>query len=296
MPALRTWIADRGLAVLWALQPLVAGPAFAAALSDRSSAVQATASIGLWALWAVTLLALLIPRTTTLTLVRVVIPASVAATLWAAIVTPDPGWRDALALASTALSTALALAPSTGERFVNGSAYGPERRFPLRAPGLVALGLVEVVWAVVVAGAVAGPLLLAAEQWVPGALALLVGWPLAAAASRSLHRLAQRWLVFVPAGITLVDPLALTDAVAVPRARVAAIRLAPADTDAHDLTVGALGLAIEVDLDEPLTITPLTRSSPPATIDVDRLLFTPTRPGALLRAAAARGLPLDAPA
>ena len=76
----------------------------------------------------------------------------------------------------------------------------PDADGVVRAPGIVVLGLGEVVWAAVVVGALAGPLLLAAEQWVAGAIAIVIGWPLARFGSRSLHRLAQRWLVFVPAG------------------------------------------------------------------------------------------------
>jgi hypothetical protein len=227
--------------------------------------------------------------------VRTVVPASVAAALWAALATPEPGWRDALALASTAVAAVAALAPSTGERFVNGSAYGPERRFPLRPPGLVVLGLVEAVWVAVVLGAAAGPLLLAAGQWAAGAVALVLGWPLAYAGSRSLHRLAQRWLVFVPAGLTLVDPLALTDSISMPRLQLAAIGPAPADTAAHDLTAGALGLALQATFAAPLTIVPLRGPGDETAevIEVDEILCTPTRPGAVLREARLRDLPVS---
>lgn len=273
---------------------MTAGPSFGDALDPRSPAFRTTASVGLWALWALTLVGALIPRTATLTLVRVVAPAAAVAAVWAVLATPSPSWRDALALASTALAAVVALAPSTGERFVNGSAYGPERRLPLRAPGLVVLGLVEAVWALVVAGAVVGPLLLAVEQWAAGAILILVGWPLAFLGTRSLHRLAQRWLVFVPAGLALVDPLVLADSVSMPKQAIMSITAAPADTAAHDLTGGALGLALEVSFGEALTIVPLTRSESGLsnTIEVDHLLFTPTRPGVVLREALARGLPV----
>ena len=292
---LRRWIGRWGLAAIWAPQPLLSGPAFAAALDPRSDSFRATVSLALWAVWAVTLVATLVPRTATLTLVRVVLPAAVAAAGWAALATAEPGWRDALALASTATAAVVSLAPATGECFVNGSSYGSEKRFPLRAPGLVAIGLAESVWAAVVVGATAGPLLLAAGEWVAGIAGLVIGWPLAYTGSRSLHRLAQRWLVFVPAGITVVDPLTLTDPIAVSRARITAIGPAPADTVAHDLTAGALGLALQVSLAEPLAIAPLrtTHASTTEVVEVVDVLVTPTRPGAVLREADARGLPLS---
>lgn len=290
---MRAWIQDWGFAILWAIQPLTAGPALGDALDVRSSAFRTTATIGLWALWALTLIAALIPRTATLTLIRVVAPAAVAATAWAVGATDDPDWLGALALVSTAVAAIAALAPSTGERFVNGSAYGPERRLPLRPPGIVVLGLVELVWAVVVVGAVAGPLLMSADQWAAGIAAIVVGWPLAVMGTRSLHRLAQRWLVFVPAGLALVDPLVLADALAIPRAAIASMAAAPADTTAEDLTGGALGLAVEIAFHATQTIVPLARPAPSDsdTVDVPAVLFTPTRPGVVLSEARDRGLP-----
>jgi hypothetical protein len=290
----RRAVENWALAALWAIQPLTAGPAFGAALDPRSDGFRTTATLGLWGIWALTLVAMLVPRTITLTLVRIVTPAAVVAAAWATIATDDPGWRQGLALASTLAAAVLALAPVTGERFVNGSAYGAEHRFPLRAPGLVVLGLVEAVWLAVVAGAVAGPLLFAAEQWVAGAVCTVVGWPLAFAGTRSLHRLAQRWLVFVPAGLALVDPLTLTDSISMPAGVIRSIGPAPADTRAHDLTAGALGLAVEVAFTEPQSIAPLVVDGEgTGLVEVDEILFTPTRPGALLRVAAERRLPIS---
>jgi hypothetical protein len=285
---------DWALPTLWALQPVLAGPTFADALDERSSSFRTATSIGLWIAWAVILVALLIPRTSTLTLIRITIPASVIAATWAAISPPEANWWAGLAVAGTIGATVLSLLPSTGQRFVNGSAYGAERRLPLRAPGPLVLGLVQVVWAVVVAAAVTGPLLLAAEQWAAGAIATVLGWPLALAGTRSLHRLAQRWLVFVPAGLALVDPLLLTDSMSMSRGSITSMALAPADTVAHDLTAGALGLAVELTFARPQELVPLPRrrGERPETITVRQVLVTPTRPGVALREARDRGLPV----
>ena len=76
------------------------------------------------------------------------------------------------------------LSAFTGAVFVNGSAYGDERRLPLRPPAALLLGPLELAWAVCVIGTVAGPLLLAAGSWIVGALALVVGWPAAWFAAR----------------------------------------------------------------------------------------------------------------
>jgi hypothetical protein len=74
-----------------------------------------------------------------------------------------------------------------------------------------------------------------------------------------------------------------------------------ADTRATDLTAGALGLALQADLTEPTPITPTggrmtsgrRKGAPPAAIELSSFLFSPSRPGALLREAKGRRLPVD---
>lgn len=294
MNTVRARIVEWSFVALWGVLPLVAGPAFAEALDTRAASFRTAVGVGLWALWAGTLIGALVPRTSTLTFVRIVVPATVGAAVWSALVTASPGWVDVVALAGTAGAAVLAFAPALGEHFVNGSAYGAERRFPLRPPGVVLLGLVEAVWAAVVAGALAGPLLLAAGQWALGAALTAIGWPVAAMGTRSLHRLAQRWLVFVPAGLALVDPLVLADSISMPRGVVTSIGPAPADTDALDLSGSALGLALEVRFEEPRVVVPLA-GGPGGSPDVEAeaVVFTPSRPGRVLHAAQETNLAID---
>ncbi|HEV7762039.1 MAG TPA: hypothetical protein VGO78_23685, partial [Acidimicrobiales bacterium] len=74
------------------------------------------------------------------------------------------------------------------------------------------------------------------------------------------------------------------------RASVRALGPASAGTDALDLTCGALGLALEAQLVEETdlpTVAP-RRGAPSATVEAQAVLFTPTRPGALLTATRAR--------
>ena len=278
------------LRAVWAVLPFTAGPAFADALGGRSGPVQDVASLGLWAAWAVVLVATLVPHPVSLTVVRSAAPGAVTAALAAAL----DASGSPLAVSTTALAMAVALLPETGTAFVNGPAYPNERRFLLRAPTPLLVGVLGVVWASATAPLVAGPLLLAARQWVAGAVVLAAGVPLSVVLFRAMHGLSRRWLVFVPAGVVLHDHLALADPVLFRRQVVARIGPAPADTDALDLTQTAPGLGLELRLTEEV---PVVRSRPgqrlgePAT--PSRVLFTPTRPGAVLREAAERGLPVD---
>jgi len=126
---------------------------------------------------------------------------------------------------------------------------------------------------------------------VPGAVALAAGLPLAWWGARVLHGLSRRWLVFVPNGVVVHDPLTLADPVLLRRGTVRSLGPAPAGTDAHDLTGGASGLALEVRLTGPLSLLPVTaRRRPTELVDVTAVLVTPGRPGRVLAEARRRGL------
>jgi hypothetical protein len=78
-----------------------------------------------------------------------------------------------------------------------------------------------------------------------------------------------------------------------PRGTIDTFGPAPADTKATDLTGGSWGLALEVAFDEPQTIVPLaTGDEQPRDTEAGALLFTPTRPGHVLREARSRRLPV----
>jgi hypothetical protein len=269
----------------WAVLPFTAGPAFASALRTADGPVRTLASVGLWAGWAVGLAATVVPHPVALTALRVLAPAAVVGTV-AAAVGKHP---SVLAVAWTAVAVALVLAPDTGMLCVNGPAYPNERRFPLRAPAALLVGPIELAWVLAVGGIVAGPLLLAAREWVWGGIAIVAGLPVAWILLRSLHQLSKRWVVFVPAGVVLVDPLGLMDSVLLRRQQVRSLHPAPADTPALDLTQRAPGLALEAVLSEDVDIVlvrPGRRQGEPRR--ADRLLFTPTLPGAVLEEAKTR--------
>ncbi len=277
----------------WLALPFTAGTAIADALAGRSDEVQVVAALLLWAAWAAVILGQLVPRPSGLVGVRVGAVGVALGVLWAADSALDwwVGGMHALVM------LALALVPVTGEWLVNGAAYGYERRYLLRAPAPVLAGPMALATVLLPVGLTAGPLLLAARQWLVGALALGLGLPLAAVLFRALHSMAMRWAVLVPAGFVLKDHLSLLDPVLFRRTDITSLQPAPADTDAMDLTAGALGLALELRLREEQHIDrmrPVRRGSEP--FEVWKLLFTPTRPKPLLADAASRKIKvLDAP-
>jgi len=163
------------------------------------------------------------------------------------------GWALA-ALVFAALAALVSLSPQLAAWFVNGTSYGDEQRLPLRAPGPLLLGPIPLAWLVVVAGSVSGPLLLAAKQWIAGAILTVAGFAAAAIAMRALHNLARRWLVFVPAGVVVHDHLSLGDPVLFKRSAVQSFGPALVDSDALDLSQGALGLALELRVRKPVEL------------------------------------------
>lgn len=280
------------LRLSWVVLPFTVGPVLAAALDPRSIPVRTTASVGLWLGWAVVVVALLVPRDLGLTVLRVVAPGALVVAIAAALEGDASRMAGAVAVSSATIALAVAFLPEIGSIFVNGSAYGDERRHLLRAPGFLLMGPLPLAWAALAAGVVTGPLLLASGRWVAGVLATVAGLAVAAVVGRALHSLTQRWAVLVPAGLVLKDHLAVLDPVLFRRTEVEVLRPAPADTDALDLTVRAPGLALELRLLDKVGLVKVVPGSKGQQGRTARLLFTPTRPGAVLADAGARRIPV----
>jgi hypothetical protein len=277
--------------IAWLSLPLTAGGVLADGFDGRSSAVQLTFAVLAWAVWGAVVLAVLLPRPVGLTALRMAATGALALSVWGAA---DVGsGTDTVLAALVGVPFVLALLPEVGGWFVNGAAYGDERRYLLRAPGALLLGPIPLAVAVAVAGVLAGPLLLAAEQWVLGGIVLVVGLVAARVCLRALHQLTLRWAVLVPAGLVLKDHVTLVDPILFKRTIVEVLRPAPAGTDSLDLTARAPGLAVELVLkeSEPVLLV-MPGREPPKPGHTARLLFTPTRPGALLAEAGTRRIPL----
>jgi hypothetical protein len=278
---------------LWVVLPLAVGPALGAALDPRSAPVQGLGTVLAWGVWAAVLVALLVPRASSLTVVRVGAPAALAAAGWAAGPgSPDDDLtRGVVAVVAAAVALAATLAPSVGDAFVDGSSYGAERRFALRTPPPL-LVLATATWAAMAAATVAGPFLLAARQWVLGAVLTVVGAAVVWFGARSLHGLSRRWLVLVPSGVVVHDPVSRPDSVMAPRPLIVRLGPAPAGTDALDLTLGAAGLALELETSEELPVT-VREGRGVGTRPATRVLVAVSRPGAVLAEAEARRLPVS---
>ena len=278
------------LRALWLVLPFTLGTQIGDALEGTSRPVQLTGTVGAWILWGAGLLLTLVPHTLTLSPLRVLAPATLGISVWAALADGVSGWT-VTALAVTAAVAAVVMSPSIGGTWINGSSYGDERRVPLRAPGAMVAGPIPLAWAALVSAVAAGALLLAAKQWILGIVVALIAVGLTVVVGRALHQLTQRWLVFVPAGLVVHDHLSVGDPVLFKRTAVAAFGPALADTTAADLTAGATGLALEILVKEPVEIG--YRPQPGAAAEVREITgvaIAPSRPGQVLDEAKRRNI------
>lgn len=278
--------------VLWVLLAVLAAGPVGDALDGRSTAVTVVVMVGLWAGWAGGLVALLVPRSTALTAMRVIVPAGVVAMVTAVIAGSETGPVDLLAVAVAALAAVAVLVPWVGEAWVDGSSYGPEQRLLLRPPAILSYLLTPLTWALVVAGATVGPLALAAGEVVVGVPVTAIGAVAVWAGIRSLHQLSRRWLVMVPAGFVLHDHLVMPEPQLFLRHTVTLLAPASADSTADDLTAGAPGLALQVDLNESVELLIRSGGRDSTTRETTSVLFTPSRPRRVLEAAARKRIPI----
>lgn len=282
-------------AAAWITQPFTSGLLLGEALSNADDPYRTTVSILAWTAWLFILLAIAIPRPVTLTVARLGTTGGVAATLWATVDIAADETDVASAIIAVGLVASIAAfatinLPGVGDRFVDGVSYGDEVRFLLRAPGPVLLFLLPVSTTVIVVGLAAGPLLLADEQWVAGAIVTVVGFAMSWLPLNAIHRLTNRFLVFVPNGLVVHDLTQMREPALFVKREIAGLAPAPVDTTARDITAAALGLALELRFTK---ATELTFVSGPSTSEVGSvrsILVSPTRPAAVMRTALERGI------
>ena len=275
------------------VQPFTAGALIGDALDDAADPFRTVVSTAAWALWLLILLAMAVPRPVTLTIARLGATGGVLAAVWAA---SDVGRNQsdvstsvlAVGVVSAIVAFSTINLPGVGDRFVDGVSYGEEKRFLLRTPGPVLLVVLAPSAIVVVVGATVGPLLLADEQWLVGAVATVCGFGLAWFPLNALHRLTNRFLVFVPNGLVVHDLTQLREPVLFVKREIAGSAPAPADTTATDITAAALGLALELRLAAPTELSFVTGRTTTDNRSVRSLLVAPTRPAAVMRTAMER--------
>ncbi len=188
----------------------------------------------LWLAWAAVAFGLIVLHPLSLAAIRWLSPMVAAHVWWMALFADNAsGLVRLVAALLVAVTLLVSLRAEFGARHVQAAAYGHERRHLLRPPVAVILPS-ALVWFVAVALAA---VVLHTERpaaAVPAAVASIVvagfGW-------RRVSVLTRRWLVYVPAGIAVHDPLMLRDTFMVRRHDVRAVGVA-ADSSSPDESSG----------------------------------------------------------
>lgn len=271
---------------------LVAGGAAIDGAAGRSDTVGNVARYAGFAGWVIGVAAMAVPAVVSLTAARVVVPLAIPIAVVSLVAGAD-GLDGLFFLVGGLLATVIVFSAELGRTFAQASAYGEEDRHLLRPPAAYAAASV-LAWAIWAAVSISAPLLLADGRWISGVAAAIVaivlgvfGWP-------RWHRLSTRWFVIVPIGVVVHDSLVLGETLMLRRQELAAVRLAPADTEAADLTGPAAGHAIEISTLEPVTVHLAATPKAPRgnVIHMRAGLVAPSRPGRALSAAAGRRLPV----
>lgn len=239
--------------------------------------------------WAINAVAVTVPSVWSLTVARITSPAVAVASAIAWIATGDHA-MGAATFVSSAVASAVVLSGEYGRAWVQSSAYGDEERFPLRPPSAFLVAAV-VVWALAVTATLIGFSALDRSMAV-AITAFVVAVGLFALGLPRWHRLSRRWLVLVPAGVVVHDPLVLSETAMWRRHGVAGAALARSDTAAADLSGPAAGHMIEVAFTESMTVilTDGRRNPRGRAIHLTAGLVAPSRPGAALAAMRRRGI------
>ncbi|MCH9838031.1 hypothetical protein K0U83_20380 [bacterium] len=276
----------------WVLVAIVGGGALESAASGRSNAVQWVIALGSWTVFALVAIGLLIPAVISLTITRVGAPLSLIAAA-AAAVGGSPSIDVALLVAPAIVAVTSIFTAEFGRWMVQASAYGDEDRLPLRSP--VPAGAAAVVsWILWAPALLGGPLALGTANWIAGIPLTFLAVAATAFIGPRWHTMSRRWLVLVPAGLVVHDPVVLADTLMVKTDQILSLGLARSETEAADLTGPASGYAVQVDTSQTVsTVFAFTPQEPNGrAIHMTGFLIAPSRPGEALRCAAVRGLPI----
>jgi hypothetical protein len=218
---------------------------------------QQSFSVGMWMLWTVVAIGTWILHPVSLTAIRLSSPV-VLLSLIAQLPSEEFGVLPVAVATATLISLLLIYTSDFGMTQVQAGAYGNERRFLLRIPVSLALPTL-LTWVVLTALFVVADNLFASGLWIGGSVISLFSAVAIWKFVPQLHRLSLRWLVRVPAGWVIHDGVLLAENLLLRTHNITSMQLAPAETEAIDLSGITHGIPLEISLREmtDVRLTPL---------------------------------------
>jgi hypothetical protein len=248
-----------------------------------------------WCAWATVAIAVLVPHPLSLTAIRFFAPMLTLHAAYRIISSSDAvlesgerSWGAIGGLVVLTAVTAAAFLARYGAVHAQAAAYGHEVRHLLRPPVAVLLP-VALLWVLVAAAAAVSTY---SSSLAAVIVALVITSALAYFSVRRALVLARRWLVFVPAGIAIHDPLVLRDTFMVRTHDVRGLHAAKSGTEAFDTTCTTWGQALELVLSHPHDVS-LSEFGARISKTLDRihvtsLLVAPSQPELVLERRAAK--------
>ncbi|MGA0877793.1 MAG: hypothetical protein ACO3SP_01605 [Ilumatobacteraceae bacterium] len=276
--------------VVWVLRVVVVAlaltvPLVDSALDGLNDASRVVVSIVLWTLWAGALLCILVPSSSSLTALRLMVPAHGATTLMIVIAHGELDAWNLLAVSLAIVVTVATMSGDIGRHWVQLSAYGDERRYLLACPTamIMAQVLTWMVWF-----ALGGSAVIALTADNPSAMATVLGIVAAVLTvaglgilPRRFHRFTRRWLVWVPAGLVVHDHVVLAETAMVSKRAITGVDLwHPGDEpEPLDVTGGPPrpGIAISLQEAETMILAPTKDHPGGHALHVRSFLVRPTR-------------------
>jgi hypothetical protein len=209
---------------------------------------QSTFTPSTWAMWVIAAFAMWILHPISLSAIRIAAPGVAAIALSRL---PNSNFEPIPVATATLTVIALLLIYTSdyGSAHVQSGAYGNERRDLLRMPVSLILPTF-LAWTVLFALLVSVDSFATQRQWLAaggtGMVFAAAMWKL----GRQLHRLSRRWLVRVPAGWVVHDGVLLAENLLIRTHQIVGMKMAPADTEAIDLSGVTRGIPIEISLRE----------------------------------------------
>lgn len=207
-----------------------------------------------WCSWAMVAVAVLVPHPLSLTAIRFFAPMITVHAAYRLTTSGDPlfesgerSWGAVGGLVVLVAVTAAAFLARYGQVHAQAAAYGHEMRYLLRPPIAVLLPL-ALLWVLVATAAAVSTY---SSSLTAVITALVIAVALAYFSMRRALVLARRWLVFVPAGIAIHDPLVLRDTFMVRTHDVRGLLAAKPGTEAFDTTCTTRGQSLELVLSHP---------------------------------------------
>ena len=273
------------LRILLSCLPFI-GAGVGGLLDDRSAAVQVTGTTLAWAVWGTVVIASFISHPITLTVLRIGTPVVVGFMILD-IFNQGTSGAQVIRVAVSIAVLLLSFSAEIGSIYVQGGAYGDEKRFALRPP-VVLIAPILLSTLVADLSIISLPLLIAAKNWTVAAVSLAGLYVSAKNLLPRIHLLSRRWLVFVPAGVVVHDEIVLSTNLMIRKQELSHIQLARDNSAAADLSALTWGVPLEFSFNKPLDISLTSIGAKHlntlSAIHAQSVLIATSRPGSVLSA------------